>query len=112
MRIYVQKSKQFSIGTRFEPSSDFSVSFDLWDVEMRDQVSSVSQQLAFGDPAKCSAVHLIKEVATGNSYWAYKDLSINIGKSHNRGIDWDMTGRQKLGFGTLTGNISGTCACF
>lgn len=104
-----EKSKQFSIGTRFEPSSDFSVGFDLWDVEMRDQVSSVSQQLAFGDPVKYAQLFtLSKEVATGNSYWAYKDLSINIGKSHNRGIDWDMTGRQKLGFGTLTGNISGT----
>ena len=104
-----EKSKQFSIGTRYEPTADFSVGFDLWDVEMRDQVSSVSQQLAFGDPAKYAQLFtLSKEVATGNSYWAFKDLAINIGKAHNRGIDWDLTGRQKLGFGTLTGNISGT----
>ena len=104
-----EQSKQFSIGTRFEPSANFSVGMDLWDVEMRDQVSSVSQQLAFGNPAKYAELFTpYTEIATGNSYWAYKSLAINIGKTHSRGIDWDMTGRQKLDFGSLTGNISGT----
>ncbi|MFZ6771360.1 TonB-dependent receptor [Undibacterium sp. SXout7W] len=104
-----EKSTQFSIGFRLEPSADFSIGMDLWDVQMKDQISSISQQLAFGDPVKYRDLFTVsKEVATGNSYWAYKDLSVNIGRSHNRGIDWDMTGRTKLGFGTLTGVLSGT----
>ncbi|MFZ6863969.1 TonB-dependent receptor [Undibacterium sp. Ji67W] len=104
-----EKSKQFTIGARFEPSSSFSVGADLWDVQLRDQVSAVSQSIAFADPVKYAQLFTQStEIATGNTYWAFKNLSINIGKSHNRGIDWDMTGRKNLGFGTLTGTINGT----
>ena len=33
---------------------------------------------------------------------------MNIGQTHNRGIDWDMTARQRFDFGNLTANLSGT----
>lgn len=104
-----EKSEQYTIGFRFEPTADFSVGADLWDVQIKDAVSSVSQQQVFGDPVKYRELFTtFREVATGNTYWAYKDLSINLGRTHNRGIDWDMTGRQKFGFGTVTSTLSGT----
>ncbi|MFZ6751019.1 TonB-dependent receptor [Undibacterium sp. Ren11W] len=104
-----ETSKQYTIGFRIEPVQNFSFGLDLWDVQMRNQVSAVSEQQAFADPVKFRELFTTyTEPATGNTYWAFKSLSVNIGKTHNRGIDWDMTGRQKFDFGTLTGNINGT----
>ena len=48
------------------------------------------------------------EPSTGNTYFAFKSLSMNIGQTHNRGIDWDMTARHRFDFGNLTANLSGT----
>ncbi|AZP11783.1 TonB-dependent receptor domain-containing protein [Undibacterium parvum] len=104
-----ETSKQYTIGFRIEPIQNFSFGLDLWDVQMRNQVSQVSEKQAFADPVKFRDLFTTyTEPATGNTYWAFKSLSVNIGKSHNRGIDWDMTGRQKFDFGTLTGNLAGT----
>ena len=104
-----ETSKQYTIGMRFEPSTRFSMGLDLWDVQMRDAVSGVSQQQAFGDPVKFRNLFTTyTEPSTGNTYWAFNSLSVNIGRSHNRGIDWDFTGRHKFGFGTVTSTINGT----
>jgi iron complex outermembrane receptor protein len=104
-----ETSKQYTIGFRIEPTPSFSFGLDLWDVQMRNQVSAVSEQQAFADPTKFRELFTTyTEPATGNTYWAFKSLAVNIGQSHNRGIDWDMTGRHKLAFGTLTGNLNGT----
>jgi iron complex outermembrane receptor protein len=104
-----ETSKQYTIGFRIEPSQSFSFGADLWDVQMRNQVSAVSEQQAFADPAKFRELFTTyTEPSTGDTYWAFKSLSVNIGKTHNRGIDWDMTGRHKFAFGTLTGNLNGT----
>lgn len=104
-----ETSKQYTIGMRFEPSARFSMGLDLWDVQMRDAVSGVSQQQAFGDPVKFRNLFTTyTEPSTGNTYWAFNSLSVNIGRSHNRGIDWDFTGRHKFAIGTLTTTVNGT----
>ncbi|WP_395401315.1 TonB-dependent receptor [Pseudoduganella sp. UC29_106] len=104
-----EKSKQFTIGFRVEPSNAFSFGADLWDVKIRDAVSSVSEQQIFADPARFRDLFTtFTQPATGTTYWAIKQLAINIGQTHNQGIDWDLTGRQKFGFGNLTSNLQGT----
>lgn len=104
-----EKSKQYTIGFRMEPSAAFSFGADLWDVKIRDAVSSVSETLAFNDVAKYRELFTTyTEPATGNTYWAFKSLSINIGQTHNQGIDWDLTGRHKFAFGNLTSTLAGT----
>ncbi|MDK2124118.1 TonB-dependent receptor [Parachitinimonas caeni] len=104
-----EKSTQYTLGFRFEPSPLFSGGLDLWDVEIRDAVSSVSEDLAFSDPQRYRELFTTwKEQATGRVYWAFKDAKVNIGKQHNRGIDWDVSSRIKLDFGTLTNSFNGT----
>jgi iron complex outermembrane receptor protein len=104
-----EKSKQFTIGFRMEPTPAFSFGADLWDVKMRDKVSAISEVQAFADPVKFRNLFTTyTEPATGNTYWAFKSLSINIGQTHNQGIDWDMTGRKKFDFGNLTSTLAGT----
>ncbi|KQZ41403.1 TonB-dependent receptor [Duganella sp. Root1480D1] len=104
-----EKSKQFTIGFRAEPTNAFSFGADLWDVKMTDAVSEVSEQLAFSDPVKFRDLFTtFTQPATGATYWAFKSLSINIGKTHSQGLDWDFTARHKFGFGNLTSNLAGT----
>ncbi|MGK5080225.1 TonB-dependent receptor [Janthinobacterium sp. HLX7-2] len=104
-----EKSKQFTVGFRIEPTSAFSFGADLWDVKITDAVSAVSEAQAFANPALYNSLFsTYTEPSTGNTYYAFKSLSMNIGQTHNRGIDWDMSANHKFAFGKLTANLSGT----
>ena len=104
-----EESKQYTIGFRIEPSSNFTFGADLWDVRMTNQVSSVSEIQAFADPAKFRELFSgFTNPGTGEVKWSFLQAPINIGRSHNRGIDWDMTVSEKYSFGKLTLNVNGT----
>ncbi|MGW8390950.1 TonB-dependent receptor [Pseudoduganella sp. HUAS MS19] len=104
-----EKSRQWSIGTVFEPTSSLSMAFDLWNVEIRDQVTSVSEGLIFDKPAKYADLFTTKHISsTGRDVLAIKLLPINIGKVENRGVDYDFTHRAKLLGGKLTSRLAGT----
>lgn len=104
-----ETSKQFTIGARFEPSARFSAGLDLWDVKLKDGVGSVSETQAWNNPESVRQLfQTYTEPATGNTYWAFLRSPLNIGQSHYRGIDWDMTTRQRLSFGTWTTTLNGT----
>jgi len=104
-----ETSKQYTLGMRFEPSPRFSAGLDLWDVKIKDAVSAVSEQQAWADPATFRDLfQTYTEPSTGATYWAFLRSSVNIGQTHNRGIDWDMTTRQRLSFGNWTTTLNGT----
>ncbi|WP_377701461.1 TonB-dependent receptor [Pseudoduganella sp. UC29_71] len=104
-----EKSKQFTVGFRFEPTSSFSVQADLWDVKIRDAVSSVSEAQIFADPVKFRNLFTtFVDPGNNQTYWAKKTLSINIGQTHNQGIDWETTYRHRFAIGNLTTVLNGT----
>ncbi|KQV54386.1 MULTISPECIES: TonB-dependent receptor [unclassified Duganella] len=105
-----EKSKQFTIGFRVEPANWFSAGADLWDVKIRDAVSSVSEQLAFDHNGNDypQLFTTFTEPASGKTFYAFQRLSINIGQTHNQGIDWDMTGRHNFSFGRFSSTLAGT----
>jgi iron complex outermembrane receptor protein len=104
-----EKSKQYTVGFRFEPTSSFSVQADLWDVKIRDAVSSVSEEQIFGDPVKFRDLFTtFVDPGDGTTRWAKKTLSVNIGRTHNQGIDWETTYRHRFGIGNLTTTLNGT----
>lgn len=104
-----ETSKQYTLGFRYEPSTSFGVGMDLWDMKLKNAVSAVSQQQAFGDPVKFRSLFTTyTEPSTGTTYWAFNSLSVNIGKSHYRGIDWDIIGRHKFDFGRVSAGLAGT----
>jgi iron complex outermembrane receptor protein len=104
-----EKSKQFTVGFRFEPTASFSVQADLWDVKIRDAVSSVSEAQIFADPVKFRNLFTtFVDPGNGQTYWAKKTLSINIGQTHNQGIDWETTYRHNFAIGKLTSTLNGT----
>jgi len=104
-----EKSKQYTIGFRYEPTATFSVQADLWDVRIRDAVKTVSETLMFGDAVTYRNLFTtFRDTGDGNLYWARKNQPINVGQMHNRGIDWETTYRHRLGFGNLTSTLNGT----
>ncbi|MET0264146.1 MAG: TonB-dependent receptor [Duganella sp.] len=104
-----EKSKQYTVGFRFEPSTSFYVQADLWDVKIRDAVSSVSEAQIFANPEQFRQLFTtFVEPGSGQTLWAKQTLSINIGQTHNQGIDWETSYRKRFGFGTWTNTLNGT----
>jgi iron complex outermembrane receptor protein len=105
-----EKSKQFTIGARFEPVSNFSIGADYWEVKMTDAISGVSANQAFADPQKYADLFMLyRTPAEKNDFYAFKALRTNIGQVINQGVDWELEGRTQLGdLGRLTTSISGT----
>lgn len=104
-----EKSKQATIGFRFEPSGDFNIGADYWEVKLRDAVSGVNANQAFADPQKYRDLFILyKTPAETQQYWTFINASTNIGQAINRGIDWDVTGRLPTPLGRVTLGLAGT----
>lgn len=104
-----EKSEQYTIGVRFEPTGMFSAGLDLWSVEIKDAVSAVSQAQAFGDPQKYRSLFTTYvDPGDQQTYYAFRNAPLNIGRVDNLGIDWDVTGRFTLPVGSLTASLNGT----
>lgn len=104
-----EKSKQASIGVAFEPTRDVTMTLDYWQVNIRDAISAVSANQAFANPAKYASLFTTyRTPAETQDFYAFKSMSTNIGKTINRGIDWEMSARFALGIGRLTTGLTGT----
>ena len=105
-----EKSKQATIGLRIEPTSNFSAGLDYWQVKLRDAVSGVSANQAFGDPQKYQSLFTTyKQPAETSNYYAFMALSTNIGQAITKGVDWELEGRVDIPeLGRLTTSLAGT----
>jgi iron complex outermembrane receptor protein len=104
-----EKSKQYTMGFRIDASQNVTFGADLWDVQMTNQVSAVSEVQAFADPVKFRQLFsTFNDPATGIPFWSFLSAPINIGRTHNRGIDWDFTVGEKYSFGKMSLNVNGT----
>ncbi len=104
-----EKSTQSTIGLRFEPSNEFGMGLDYWQVKITDAVSGVSANQAFADPQKYATLFkTYRTPAETQDYYAFRSVSTNIGQAINRGIDWDVVARFKTGMGRLTTSLAGT----
>lgn len=104
-----EKSRQATLGFRFEPSSLFSVGADLWHVAIRDTFGQLTEQVVFADPARYPYSWGTQvDVATGKTYLAFLANNQNLGKSYATGIDWEITSRYKSPVGLLTSRLNVT----
>jgi iron complex outermembrane recepter protein len=105
-----EKSRQASLGMRFEPSTAFSAGLDLWYVGIRDAFGQLPEAEVFANPTAFTDSWGTKtDTGTGITYIAFKADNRNLGKSHASGLDFDFTGRKKLdGMGDLTSQLAGT----
>ncbi|TWI65494.1 iron complex outermembrane receptor protein [Pseudoduganella lurida] len=104
-----EKSKQWSIGTVWEPLNGVSMALDLWQVEIRDQVTDVAESQIFAQWEKYANLYTTKYVAsTGRNELAIVYAPVNIGRAESRGIDYDFQHRMNLWGGKLTNRLAGT----
>lgn len=104
-----ETSKGATFGIRFEPNVAFGIGADYWSVKLKDAVSAVSENQAFGDPAKYASLFSSYQTSQEpQAYYAFINSSTNIGQSNTSGIDWDIVGRANLDIGRLTMGITGT----
>lgn len=104
-----EKSKQVTLGMRFEPSAQASLGVDLWHVQISDSFGQLTEEEVFANPFKyLSSWTTKRDTGTGVNYLAFYAGNQNLGKSYSTGLDFDLTGRVKLGFAALTSNLAAT----
>ena len=104
-----EKSEQWSLGAVFEPTDNLSIKLDLWNVNIRDAVTSVDEALIAADPNKYIALYTTKfKASTNSSALAILLAPINIGRQENRGIDYDFVLRNRFGDAKITNRLAGT----
>lgn len=102
-----EKSKQATLGLRFEPDSTVSVGADLWHVQLSDQIGQLSQANVFANPLKYPGVWTSKrDTGTGVNYLAFFNGNRNLGNLFSTGIDFDLTGRLKIAEAEITSNLA------
>lgn len=104
-----EKSKQASIGFRFEPTPAASFGADLWWVGIKDTFGSIDEPEAFANAAKYANLwSTYRDPVTGTVYLAYNSSTTNLGKSYATGIDVDISGRVNTPVGPLTSALRAT----
>ncbi|WP_017878620.1 TonB-dependent receptor domain-containing protein [Janthinobacterium sp. CG3] len=104
-----EKSKQATFGLRFEPMAALSMGADLWHVQIRDTFGQLTEDVVFANPAKYADSWGSKvDVGTGKNYLAFLADNKNLGNAYYTGVDIDITGRLKTGFGQLTSQLNVT----
>ena len=106
-----EKSRQWTIGLRFEPVKEVSLGADLWNLKLTDQILSqgIPEALAFNnyntykrlfidgyaDPAGFNTIALIEQPFNG-------------GEAEYRGLDFDFLFRSPTPYGKFLADWSGT----
>ncbi len=85
-----EKSTQWTLGFRIEPSSAFSFGADLWTVRLHDQINTVTEDTAFGDGAKYGDLFKIaNDPISGQPTLTFLEVPINTGNAFYQGVDFD-----------------------
>jgi iron complex outermembrane receptor protein len=104
-----EKSKQWTFGSVWEPTGNFSVKLDYWSVDIKDAVDSVSEKQIAENPAKYIALYTTKfKASTGRSVLAIIDAPVNIGSRQNQGLDYDLLYKSKFDDARITTRVGGT----
>ncbi len=104
-----EKSKQITLGVRYEPTSAVSLGADLWHVQIANSFGQLTEQLVFANPASFSKSWTTKtDVGTGKTYLAFLADNQNLGDSRATGLDLDFSIKMKTGFGLLSSQLTVT----
>lgn len=102
-----EKSRQATLGMRFEPNKQLSFGADLWHVAIRDSFGQLQEGLVFANPSQyASSFSTSTDVGTGKKYLAFLADNRNLGKSYTTGIDFDIVGRTKTAWGNLASQLT------
>ena len=101
-RLSPEKSRQATLGIRFEPSRTLVMGADLWHVAIRDSFGQLTEQEVFAKPLLYpNSWGKTRDIATGVDYLAFVADNQNLGKSYSTGIDFDVANRANTPLGDL-----------
>ncbi|MFL6710784.1 MAG: TonB-dependent receptor [Massilia sp.] len=103
-----EKSKQYSFGTVWQPTTSSSIGLDFFNINIRNILATPSAQeivsrFRAGDPAYQGLVTLRGDDVTG-----IRSVLANTGNANVQGIDFFATWRGNFDFGRLDLNLNGT----
>jgi iron complex outermembrane recepter protein len=102
-----EKSSQWNLGVRFEPSPAFSVGVDFWSVKVDDVITTVPEDTAFDNFATYRSLFVITtDATTGRPILTFNSVPINGATAKSTGVDLDLIGRMNTGIGRLTTRAS------
>ena len=98
-----EKSTQWTLGFRIEPSSAFSFGADLWTVRLHDQINTITEDTAFGDGATYGDLFKIaNDPISGQPTLTFLEVPINTGNAFYQGVDFDGESHVATPVGRLT----------
>ncbi|MDO8651048.1 MAG: TonB-dependent receptor [Undibacterium sp.] len=104
-----EKSKQATLGIRFEPSSSYSFGVDIWHVQISEAFGQLTEQLVFANPGNFTKSWGTQvDIGTGKNYLAFLADNQNLGKSFSTGLDFDFSARMKTSLGLLSSQLTMT----
>ncbi|MDO8651049.1 MAG: TonB-dependent receptor [Undibacterium sp.] len=118
-----EKSKQFSIGIVFQPTTSFSGSLDYWDVRINDVIQYPAESQIINNPTQYASsyyrfdpvadptqLHPIKGSTNPDFPLAYiLEQKTNFAKNFAAGLDLNLNYKQKVAeFGAFGLNLDGT----
>lgn len=98
-----EKSNQWTLGFRVEPSQTVSFGADLWQVKLKNEIGQVDESTIMGDPlAWRNYFTTYTDPVTGDTLLALYQPNDNLGNRTQRGIDLDARLRFDTGVGRIT----------
>ena len=104
-----EESKQATVGFRLEPSTMLSFGLDMWDVKLKNQIRTFSQDQLYTNPTLANQYIAVyaDPIQKSNVLVAIRK-PLNLASSHFRGLDWDTTFRAATPIGKASVNWTGT----
>jgi iron complex outermembrane receptor protein len=98
-----EKSTQVNVGFRLEPSKQWSLGLDWWQLRIQDTFGNLPADKILLD-ANLRNQYLI----TKDEMPAILSPNVNLGRAHSRGIDYDVQWRMPTDWGVLRWSLKGT----
>lgn len=102
-----EKSRTWSAGIVLEPMRDLTLSADVWDIKLKQQISALAEQTLFGNFAKYRNLFVYNAAGTRLDY--VLATTMNLGEVKTRGVDLSLLWRlPRNQWGNMALTIDGT----
>lgn len=104
-----EKSQQWTIGARVEPTNWLSAGFDIWNVDLKDRIGQLSEDTIMADPVTYRGnFTTYTDPLSKETLLAILQKNQNMGNLQSQGIDFDVRTRFNTGLGRVTSSVLAT----
>ncbi|KZN59533.1 hypothetical protein N473_25710 [Pseudoalteromonas luteoviolacea CPMOR-1] len=105
-----EQSEQKSLGFVYSPTTDTTIQFDYWSVEIEDQVQAPDFDYMFQNVGLFNDAFVVhtSRADDNQKLLSVERSSLNLGKNETAGIDWKFEFNNELSFGQLKTTLQGT----